>query len=139
MGNELKKTFAGLVALAALSLALGLLLFKTIFPGHYFSLFPVLVAVILLLNGLFFYIFFRSVQKPDAQFIRYFIASTGIKTILYIVIIFVYLMVDPQHAIPFSVTLLFLYFLFTAYDLFIMLRVLKRKKEKKPGADQQTY
>ena len=65
-------------------------------------------------------------------------ASSGIKIMVYLMIILTYVLIVPENAIPFTVTLLLLYIVFTVYDLLIMLLVLKRKKEKKPGADPQT-
>ena len=62
-------------------------------------------------------------------------ASSGIKIMVYLMIILTYVLIVPQNAIPFTVTLLLLYIVFTLYDLIIMLSVLKRKKEKKPGTD----
>lgn len=138
MGSTFKKTLMGLVGLSALSIIIGLLLFRTVFAGHYFSLFPVLVVIFLLVNGFFFYMFFRSMHKTDAQFIRFFMASSGIKIMVYLMIILTYVLIVPQNAIPFTVTLLLLYIVFTVYDLLIMLHVLKRKKEKNPGTDLQT-
>lgn len=138
MENELKKTLMGLLFLAALSLVIGLVLFRSVFPSHYFGLFPLLVVVFLLVNGVFFYMFFRSMKKTDAQFIRFFMAASGIKIMVYLVIILTYVLIVPQHAISFTVSLLLLYVVFTTYDLLVMLRVQKRKREKKPGTDQQT-
>lgn len=136
MNFEFKKTLIGLFVIAVLIFALGMLLFRTILAPHYFNVFPFLVLAFFIINALFFFSFFRSMKKSDAQFIRYFMASTAIKTILYLVIILVYVLVFPQYAIPFSITLLLLYFIFTAYDLLIMVKLLKRKREKKPSTNQ---
>ena len=43
----------GLVGLSALSIIIGLLLFRTAFAGHYFSLFPLLVVIFLLCERIF--------------------------------------------------------------------------------------
>ena len=130
MNFNLKKTIIGLVAIAAIILASGLLLFKTILSHHYFQLFPYLVVIFLILNSAFFFFFFRSMKKSNTQFIRNFMGATGIKTLFYFFLVLIYILTTPQHAIPFSVTLLILYVAFTSYDLYVMLTLLKRKREK---------
>ena len=62
--------------------------------------------------------------------------STIIKLMTYLILVLVYVLSFPKSAIPFSITLSVLYIAYTAYDLFIMLSLLKRKKEKSVLPDQ---
>ena len=55
--------------------------------------------------------------------------TTGIKLLLYLILILAYVLTSPRSAIPFSITLSVLYIAYTAYDLYVMLTLLKRKKE----------
>lgn len=131
MIQTLKNTLIVLTVIAAIILGLGLLLFNTVFVPYYFGFFPYLVLFFLIVNAVFFFFFFRSMKKSDTQFIRIFMGAAGIKTLLYFLIVLIYILTKPQYAIPFSITLLLLYLIFTAYDLFIMLKLMKRKKENK--------
>jgi len=131
MPIKLKNTIAGLLAISALLFGIGILVFDRLFPAYYFSLFPYLIITFFLFNSGFFIFFFYSLKKSDKQFVRNFMAATGIKTLFYFMIILIYVLKSPVYAIPFSITLLILYAIYTAYDLYVMLRLLKRKKENK--------
>jgi hypothetical protein len=130
MAPGLKKTLIGLVLLSILIAAGGILLFRAYLSNYYFSFFPYLVLIFLLVNSVVFYIFYRSLNKSNNQFIRGFMLSTIIKLMTYLILVLVYVLSFPKSAIPFAVTLSVLYIVYTAYDLFIMLSLLKRKKEK---------
>jgi hypothetical protein len=126
----LKKTLAGLVIMSLILAAGGFMLFKTFYANWYFSFFPYLVLVFVVINSLVFVLFYRSLDKSHNQFIRSFMLSTGMKLMTYLVLVLVYVLSFPKSAVPFAITLSVLYILYTAYDLFIMLSLLKRKKEK---------
>jgi hypothetical protein len=136
MAPGLKKTLIGLVLLSILLVAGGILLFRTLLSNWYFSFFPYLVLIFLLVNSVVFFIFYRSINKSSNQFIRSFMLSTIIKLMTYLILVLVYVLTFPKSAIPFSITLSVLYIVYTAYDLFIMLSLLKRKKEKNILSDQ---
>jgi hypothetical protein len=136
MAPGLRKTLIGLVLLSVLLTAGGILLFRAYLSNYYFSFFPYLVLIFLLVNSVVFFIFYRSLHKSSNQFIRGFMLSTIIKLMTYLVLVLVYVLSFPKSAIPFAITLSVLYIIYTAYDLFIMLSLLKRKKEKNVLPDQ---
>jgi hypothetical protein len=136
MTSGLKKTLAGLVLLSALLAAGGILLFRACLSTYYFSFFPWLILIFLVVNSVVFFIFYRSLNKSNNQFIRGFMLSTIIKLMTYLILVLVYVLSFPKSAIPFAITLSVLYIVYTAYDLFIMLSLLKRKKEKSVLSDQ---
>jgi hypothetical protein len=136
MDPAFKKITLGLVILSALLLAAGLMLYKFFFPGWYFGFFPLLVVTFLFVNTVFFIFFSRALSKSDNKFVRSFMVSTAIKLLLYFVLILAYVLTSPETAIPFAVALSMLYIAYTAYDLFVMLTLLKRKKEKNALPDQ---
>jgi uncharacterized membrane protein YozB (DUF420 family) len=124
-----KFLFALIILSAALGIT-GILLFRFAFRGWYFAFFPVLILVFFLVNSGFLLYFFRHINQSDNQFIRGFMLSTGIKLMLYLILILVYVILFPRSAIPFTITVAILYIAYTAFDLYAMLSVLKRKKEK---------
>ncbi len=136
MASGLKKTLAGLVLLSVILAAGGILLFRAYLSAYYFSFFPYLILIFLVVNSVVFFIFYRSLNKSSNQFIRGFMLSTIIKLMTYLVLVLVYVLSFPKSAIPFAITLSVLYIIYTAYDLFIMLSLLKRKKEKSVLPDQ---
>jgi len=129
MNSGLKKFILGLAVLSSILFIAGLILFKNVFPAFYFHFFPMLVVIFMLIHSGFFIFFYRSLKQSDNQFIRNFIISTGIKLLLYLILVLIYVLTSPQTAVSFSVTLSLLYIAYTSYDLYFMLTMLKRKKE----------
>ena len=136
MAPGLKKTLIGLFLLSILLTTGGILLFHAYLSNYYFSFFPFLILIFLFVNSVVFFIFYRSLHKSNNQFIRGFMLSTIIKLMTYLILVLVYVLSFPKSAIPFAITLSVLYIAYTAYDLFIMLSLLKRKKEKSVLPDQ---
>jgi hypothetical protein len=133
---ELKKFVVALILLSLFLLVAGLLLFKMFFHEWYFSFFPWLVLIFLLVNTGFIVFFLRFLRQTNNEFVRGFMLSTGIKLMLYIILILAYVLTSPNSAIPFAVTVSMLYIAYTAFDLYVMLSMLKRKKEKKTFSNQ---
>ena len=129
--SRLLKTILGLILISVIIFFTGHYLFNNVLSPYYFKLFPYLVLSFFLINTGFFIFFFYSLNKSNAQFTRNFMASTVIKTMIYLIFVLVYVMIRPLYAIPFAITLLIMHFIYTAFDLLIMLSVMKRKKEKK--------
>jgi hypothetical protein len=126
----LKKFLIALVVLSVILLAAGFLVFKLAFPDWYFPFFPVLILIFLLVNAGFIFYFLRFLHRPNADFIRGFMISTGIKLLIYFILILAYILSSPKTAIPFSITVSLLYISYTAFDLYVMLSMVKRRKEK---------
>ncbi len=129
MEKELKKIIFGLVLISLIILVLGLVLFKTILTGTYFWFFPFLILFFLIVNTAFFVFFYRSLHKSPAGFIHAFMASTGVKLVLYLILTLTYVLTSPKTALVFIITLAVAYILYTSYDLWVMLALLKQKKE----------
>jgi hypothetical protein len=124
----MKKTFAGLILITVFLFAAGMILFRTAFNPYYFQFFPFLILILFLVNAGFFYFFHQSLSKPANVFIRRFMASTGIKLVIYLILILSYILTTAKTAVPFAVTLAVSYLIYTAYDLAIMLSLIKQYK-----------
>lgn len=129
MDPGLKKTLFGLVILSAVLFGAGMMLFRTLLTPWYFGFFPFLVLIFFLVNAGFFVSFYRTVGQPDNRFIRGFMLSKGIKLVIYLFLVLIYILTTPESAVPFAITLSALYIAYTAYDLYIMTGLVKRKKE----------
>ncbi len=68
-----------------------------------------------------------SKGKPQA-FIRYYMGSTAIRFFLYIMIIIAYRFYDKSTLIPFSIGFMAHYFLFTMFEVPILLKELKKSQ-----------
>jgi hypothetical protein len=124
----MKKTLIGLTLITLFLLATGMILFHGVLKEHYFTFFPFLILILYLVNAGFFYFFHLSLHKPANIFIRRFMASTGIKLVIYLILILSYILTTVQTAVPFAVTLAISYLFYTAYDLVIMLSLVKQYK-----------
>jgi len=124
-----RQFIVALTILSAVLLIMGLLLLKLAFPGWYFPFFPWLVLIFLLVNSGFILFFFRFLRRPNQEFIRGFMISTAIKLLIYFMLILAYVLTSPKSAIPFAVAVSILYIAYTAFDLFVMLSMLKRRRK----------
>lgn len=129
MDKSLKKTIIGLVIISLVVFITGQILFNTTFTKWYFWFFPGLILLFLLINTAFFIFFHKALKKSGAHFIRSFMATTVVKLVFYMILILAYVWSSPKSAIPFAITLSVLYIIYSAYDLFVILGLLKRKKE----------
>ena len=136
MDSGIKKTILGLVILSAIVFGAGMMLFRTLLAQWYFGFFPFLVLIFFLVNAGFFMSFHRTVGQPDKQFIRGFMLSKGIKLIIYLVLVLIYILTTPESAVPFAVTLAVLYIVYTTYDLYTMTGLVRRKKENHTAPKQ---
>jgi hypothetical protein len=131
MNSGSRKFIVTLILLSVFLLFIGLFVFKMAFPELYFPFFPWLVIIFLLVNTGFILFFFRFLRRTNQEFIRGFMISTAIKLLIYFILILAYVLISPGSAIPFAVSVSILYITYTAFDLFVMLSMLKRRKENK--------
>jgi hypothetical protein len=136
MDKTLRRIIFGLIILSFTLFLAGILLFKTLLTGYYFWFFPFLILFLLLVNAGFFVYFHKSLKKTPNQFVRNFMVSTGIKILIYFVLVLSYILTSPKTAITFALTLAISYIAYTAYDLLVMLSLLKQRKEISDQADQ---
>ena len=118
-----------LLRLTLLTLVLGgtaLLVVRSSWNRWYLPAFPLLLGLFYLAY-LLFSLPLVGALDDNKTFVRRFILLSGIKLILLLVILTVWLAVFHPPAIPFLVNILLLYF---AYSLFSYLFILTRKKGK---------
>ena len=130
MISDARKFILSLVILSIILLIAGLAIFQYFFSAWYFSFFPFLVLIFLLVNSGFIIFFLRYIKLSANEFVRGFMLSTVIKLLLYLILILVYVLSSPRTAIAFSISVSILYISYTAFDLYVMLSLLKRRKEK---------
>ena len=136
MDKTLRSIIFGLIILSFTLFLTGILLFKIWLTDYYFLFFPFLILFLLCVNSGFFIYFYKSLKKSPNQFVRNFMVTTGVKILIYFILVLSYILTSPKTAIPFAVTLAIAYIAYTAYDLVVMLSLLKRRKEIKEQADQ---
>lgn len=63
-----------------------------------------------------------AAKKKPGQFVNNFMAVTGIKLFLFMIILLVYCLLNRTNAIPFAIGFLVLYFLFSAFEVTALIR-----------------
>lgn len=71
------------------------------------------------------YLLIKAGEKNPAHFIRSYIAMTGIKLFLYLLVITVYCAACPATALNFSIAFLAIYFLFSSFEVIVLLKHFK--------------
>jgi len=100
----------------------GWIVVKTWIPGKYFKGFLIIPLLFFCITLALHWYLLRSSRKEIIKFTPRFIGATGIKMLLYIIIIVIFLLIDRAHAVSFLVWFLFCYFLYTLLEIISLLR-----------------
>jgi len=125
--SHLKKFITLLFILTIVIYTCGITLFNTILKDYYFGGFlfiPVLFFGITLAVHIHL---IRISQRDLKKFIPRFIGTIGIKIGLYFALIIVYLLIDRNHAVPFLISFLIMYLIYTIFEIVFVLSYLERK------------
>ncbi len=104
-----------------------LFLFTPLSHFFSFSLFIPLILVYLLTTFIFNRLAKLGREKNN-RFNYFFIGSTGLKLIFYLLVIIIYLLINPENAIPFVSVFLIVYFSYTFLEVESLLKILKKKE-----------
>lgn len=115
--------FTALVALAAY------IVFFTFLPQYYLGVFWVLLAIIAILTAIFHYSIIQVQEKQPGQFATRFMMVTGIKMMIYLAFITSYAFMNPEKAARFLISFLILYLLYTLFEVFSVIRYLKKRNK----------
>ncbi len=103
-------------------------IFYWIIPQHYFQFVPFVFLYFFILNLITFSFFTRVNRITYQEFARQFMIITGIKLFGSIIFVFIYLFFRPEHAIPFLVIFIILYFSTLIQGVHDFLRILNQRK-----------
>ncbi|MEE4197741.1 MAG: hypothetical protein V2I54_08860 [Bacteroidales bacterium] len=116
-----------LIKEAILTATLGvasLILFQTILKTYYHPVFWLNLVIIAVLTGGLHFSVLKAGAKEHSRFSVRFISISGIKMMIYLVYIVLYAFLNPEHAKFFLITFLLLYFIYTFFEVFLILRFL---------------
>lgn len=102
-------------------------LFNTILSAHYVPVFWVLLAIISILTGIMHFSLLQIQDKSAAKFSVKFMTASGIKMIIYLVLITVYSFFNTTKAKFFLIAFIILYFLYTTFEVFYIVKHLRKK------------
>jgi hypothetical protein len=126
MNSKYFKNFSlYLFLITILIMAAGWIIIKTWMPDKYFKGFLIIPLLFFCITLALQWYLLRSGRKEIIKFTPRFIGATGIKMLLYIILIVVFLLIDRAHAVSFLIWFLFCYFLYTVVEIISLLRYFK--------------
>ncbi len=128
MTAGLKKFIFFSFFISLLCFGLSTLLFNFCCGQYYFKALPLLPLYFFLLYAITHYLLLKKADAKFGKFSAMFILMTGIKMILNITIIVIYVFQDKTRAIPFLIVFICYYIIFTIFEVVSLLNYFKKKK-----------
>jgi hypothetical protein len=126
MQDSIGKYFVNLFILALMLTAAGYGLFYFAVPGSYFPMFPVVPFFVLIVT-LLVHVYLVKASKGDGRkFTSRYLGAMGLKILIYLIFIIVFLVLATRHAVPFLVSFLVCYAAFTLVEVIAILKFQKR-------------
>ena len=69
----------------------------------------------------------KAADESPKKFIMYFMTLTGVRLFGYLIIILVYALIKREAALGFTILFLIMYFLYTAFEVIALLKLLKKE------------
>ncbi|NQT78030.1 MAG: hypothetical protein HQ565_09970 [Bacteroidetes bacterium] len=131
-----KRIFQGFIRKTAIStivvIAAGMLLFTNLPVEYYSPAFPFIVGFFFFATIIVFYYMLKAVEKRPARFVNVFMLTTMLKLMLFLAVMVVYVLLNPEDAKPFILTYFVLYVIYTVLEV---VSILKVNKEKSGGTN----
>jgi len=96
-------------------------LFRTIFSEYNIPVFWVLLLVLALTTAIIHIVLLKLTDSSSSAFFSRFFLVTGIKMIFLLTFIVAYSFLHPTQAVPFLISFLSLYFVFTVFEVLIII------------------
>jgi len=126
----LRKFTYKLFLITAILALLGTVFFY-FFPNYFLFIIPFLLIFVALLTFGVFYTIIRGLEKRTVNsFNTYFTGANGVKLLLFIIFLSIYLFLNPNKAIIFSVTFVFLYIVYTSFEVYHLVKLVKKLSKK---------
>lgn len=106
------------------------IIFSTVLSEYYVSIFWMLLGLIAILTAIFHYSIVQIQEKQPARFATRFMMVTGLKMMIYLVVITAYAFLNPDKAKTFLISFLILYLVYTVFEVILIVRYLKKRTNK---------
>jgi hypothetical protein len=116
-----------IIIFSAIVFALAYFLFYFVIPKHYIRIFPFLIAFFVITSIIVHSILTKAGKQKITRFSIFFMGSITAKLFIYTIFIVIYVLVDKSTAVPFLISFLILYFLFTFFETYSLLNDLKNQ------------
>jgi len=115
--------------LSFLIFAISTILFSTILKTWYFAAYPYLIFVIAIVTTIGHLWILKAAGQNMRRFTTAFMASVTLKLMVYLTFMLVYLLLNKSQVIPFVLTFIAFYFIFTIFEVIQVLNVIKNNSK----------
>ena len=122
MKESLRKFTFNLFLLTLVLTALGYGCFLFLVPDSYFTLFPIVPFFLFAVTATVHIYLVKASENDPRKFTRRYLGAMGIKLLIYVLFLIVFLLLNAIHAIPFSVSFLVCYAAFTLVEVIAILK-----------------
>lgn len=126
--EQFRKFTLNLFLLTVLITITGWILFRTVLTDQYFKGFLFLPFLFFGITIALHIYLIKSSQKEIIKFTPRFMGATGIKMLIYIILMVIYLLIDRNHAVSFLICFLICYLIYTAFEIISILKYLISNK-----------
>jgi len=122
----MKQFFYKSTILTIIVFIIGAIVYTTIFKQFYLSVLPFMVLFFYVLTNLVHAYLIKIAGKLSAKFTAQYMATNFIKMFLYLAGAIVYVIFNKDNAKPFFVNFLLLYFVYTGFEVYEYLKIVKQ-------------
>jgi len=124
--SPLKKFIVLGIFITLLLAVIGYFLFTVVFNPYYQVILPFVLLFVFLFTTVIHAILLKTARKKPKKLINRFLMLTGLKMMIYLLIMMIYLVISKQDSAPFLLTFLIVYLVFTIFEISSILSCLKR-------------
>ena len=124
--SPLKKFIVQGFFITLLLAVIGYFLFTVVFNPYYQVILPFVLLFIFLFTTVIHAILLMTARKEPKKLVNRFLMLTGLKMMIYLLIMIIYLVISKQDSAPFLLTFLIVYLVFTIFEISSILSYLKR-------------
>lgn len=128
MQESIRKYAFNLLLLAFVLTAAGYGILYFILPASYFPLFPVVPFFLFAVTITVHIYLVRASQNDARKFMAKYLGAMGLKIFIYILFLIAFLILATEDAIPFLVSFLVCYAVFTLVEVIALLKIQKQGK-----------
>ncbi len=123
--NEIKQFNKQILLIATFAYLAIALVFNFLFPEKFHWSLLLIPAILAIVTTLLHRKLLQSGKDRPQKFINVFMAVTGIKLMIYLITVLIYVMLFTNYAIPFVIIFFSLYIIYTVIEIKSLLKYLK--------------
>lgn len=124
--SPLKKFIVQGIFITLLLAVIGYFLFTGVLSPYYQVILPFVLLFIFLFTTVIHAILLKTARKKPKKLVNRFLMLTGLKMMIYLFIMIIYLIISKQDSAPFLLTFFVVYLVFTIFEISSILSCLKR-------------